>query len=67
MKYKDIKLLSLKECNEKLQEQSNYLVRLKFTHAVSPIEHPMKIREVRRSVARLKTAQNQFFKKQSEA
>lgn len=58
MKYKEIQLLSSKECNDKLQEMLNYLVKLRFAHSVSPIEHPMKIRETRKCIARLKTAQN---------
>jgi len=58
MKYRDIQLLSSKECSDKLQEEVDYLVKLRFAHAVSPIEHPMKIRQTRKIIARLKTAQN---------
>ncbi|CCM09922.1 50S ribosomal protein L29 [Candidatus Cardinium hertigii] len=58
MKYKEIQLFSSKECNDKLKEALNYLVKLKLAHSVSPIEHPMKIRAAKKSIARLKTAQN---------
>ncbi|WP_342265600.1 50S ribosomal protein L29 [Cardinium endosymbiont of Philonthus spinipes] len=58
MKYKDIQLLSSKECNDKLKEELDYLVKLRFAHSVSPIENPMKIRQTRKCIARLKTAQN---------
>lgn len=58
MKYKEIQLLSSKESSDKLREEVDYLVKLRFAHAVSPIENPMKIRATRRVIARLKTARN---------
>ncbi|CDG49421.1 50S ribosomal protein L29 [Cardinium endosymbiont of Bemisia tabaci] len=60
MKYKEIQLLSSKEQNNKLKEALDYLLKLRLAHSVSPIEHPMKIRAARKSIARLKTAQNSF-------
>lgn len=66
MKYKEIQLLSSQECGNKLKEELNYLIKLRFAHAVTPIEHPMKIREVRKRIARLKTAQNSCLKRPSE-
>jgi len=35
------------------------LQKLKFAHAVSPIENPMKIRESKKLIARLNTALSQ--------
>ncbi len=68
MKYKEIQLLSLEEHSDKLQEEIDYLVKLRFAHAVTPIENPMKIRSSRRLIARLKTAQVGYKRKQpSEA
>ena len=58
MKYKDIDLLSLEECEQKLKEESDHLLKLRFAHSVSAIENPMRIRKTRRSIARLKTAIN---------
>ncbi|AXI24498.1 MAG: 50S ribosomal protein L29 [Candidatus Cardinium sp.] len=66
MKYKDIQLLSSEECNDKLKEELDYLVKLRFAHSVSPIENPMKIRQTRKSIARLKTAQNSCLGQPSE-
>ena len=55
MKQVDIKDLSVDDLTEKLQEQTNVLSKLKLSHAVSPIENPMQIKDVRRTVARLQT------------
>ncbi len=61
-------LLSLEEHSDKLQEEIDYLIKLRFAHAVTPIENPMKIRSSRRLIARLKTAQAGYKHKQpSEA
>ncbi|WP_419241900.1 50S ribosomal protein L29 [Cardinium endosymbiont of Nabis limbatus] len=57
-----MQLLSSQECSDKLNEALDYLVKLRFAHAVSPIENPIKIRETRKSIARLKTAQNSCLK-----
>lgn len=58
MKYSEIKGLSPEECQGKLDEELTSLQQLKFAHAISPIENPMRIRQSKRNVARLKTAQN---------
>ena len=57
MKYKEIKELSSNELTEKMIEEKALLMKLKFAHVISPIENPMKIRETRRTIARLKMAQ----------
>lgn len=48
--------LSVEELNTQIATEEENLRRLKFGHAVSPIENPMKIRETKKVVARLKTA-----------
>jgi large subunit ribosomal protein L29 len=55
MKSKEIKGLSVAELNDKLTAESEALNRMKFGHAITPIENPMKIRHSRKLVARLKT------------
>jgi large subunit ribosomal protein L29 len=55
MKQSVITELSTKELSERLDEETKQLVRLKMHHAVSPIENPNRIREYRKTVARLKT------------
>jgi large subunit ribosomal protein L29 len=51
---------SLKDLNEtdlkaRIQEDELRLKKLKFAHAISPLENPMSIRSLRQDVARLKT------------
>ena len=51
---------SLKEMSEadlksKIEEDQLRIKKLKFAHAVSPLENPMSIRGVRKDIARLKT------------
>ena len=48
--------LSLEDLKDKLQEQQKQLKDLKMNHAVSPLENPLQIKAVRRTVARLLTA-----------
>ncbi|MCB9335400.1 MAG: 50S ribosomal protein L29 [Flavobacteriales bacterium] len=55
MKQVDIKDLSVDDLTEKLQEQKSVLAKLKLGHAVSPIENPSQIKQVRRTVARIQT------------
>ncbi|MDD4033032.1 MAG: 50S ribosomal protein L29 [Bacteroidales bacterium] len=55
MKTAEIKELSVKEIQERLDVESSNLVRMKLNHAVSPLDNPMKIRELRKVVAQLKT------------
>lgn len=57
MKYREIKLLSLEELREKIAAEVEILRKLKFAHAISPIENPMKIKHSRKFLAKLKTAQ----------
>ena len=54
----EIKTLNLDELRERLKAERDNLQKLKFAHAISPIENPMKIRETRRLIARLKTQLN---------
>ena len=55
MKNGDIKGLTLAELNEKIGSENEALRKLKFAHQVSAIENPMRIKETRRLIARLKT------------
>lgn len=55
MKQQVIRELTTAEVKERMAEEQQQLVKLKLTHAVSPIENPQKIKEQRRTVARLKT------------
>jgi len=55
MKQEDIRNLSADDLQENLAEQSATLDRLRMNHSVSPLENPKQIKELRRTVARLKT------------
>lgn len=39
----------------RIQEDEMRLKKLQFGHAISPLENPMSIRELRKDIARLKT------------
>lgn len=51
----EIQSYSIEELEQRLAAEQENLTRLKFAHAISPIENPMKIRENRRLIAKLKT------------
>ncbi|MGD9556121.1 MAG: 50S ribosomal protein L29 [Mangrovibacterium sp.] len=55
MKTSEIKELSVKEILERIQLETETLIRLNMNHAVSPLDNPMKIKVARRNIARLKT------------
>ena len=55
MKQSEIKELSTAELQEKLSDTKKGYSDLKMTHAISPLENPIQLRVVRRSVARLAT------------
>ena len=55
MKQKVIQELSTPELVERLVEEKQQLIKLKLNHAVSPIENPQKIKEQRRTIARMHT------------
>jgi large subunit ribosomal protein L29 len=55
MKNVEIKGLSVAELKEKIGSEQENLRKIKFAHQISAIENPMKIKETRRLVARLKT------------
>jgi large subunit ribosomal protein L29 len=47
--------LTLEELRQKLNAEKESLVKLKFAHAISPIENPMKIKETKKLIARIRT------------
>ena len=55
MKQKEVKELSVDELSEKLLSFQKELSDLKMTHAISPIENPMQIKNLRRTIARINT------------
>lgn len=55
MKNSEIIGLTNKEIVEKIETEKYNLTKLKLNHAISPIENPQRIRELRRIIAKLKT------------
>ena len=55
MKQKEITILTDDELNDKLGAFQKNLHNMKLTHAVSPLENPLQIRNIRRTISRLKT------------
>jgi large subunit ribosomal protein L29 len=58
MQYTDIKQLTEKELHLNLKDERAQLQKLKFSHAVSPIENPHKLRASRKLIARYITEIN---------
>lgn len=52
---KNIKDQSEADLKLRLAEEELRLKKLRFAHALSPLENPMNIRSLRRNIARLKT------------
>ena len=58
MKNSEILELTDQELTERLDNEKDYLSRLRLNHAISPLDNPNKITEARRNVARLFTEVN---------
>ena len=58
MKMSEIKEFTNKELEERLELEKNTLVRLRLNHAVSPLDNPMKLRFMRKDIARMMTELN---------
>lgn len=59
MKTSEIKEMTIKEIEEKIETEQAQLAELELNHVVSPLENPMKIRHSRRNIARLMTILSQ--------
>jgi large subunit ribosomal protein L29 len=55
MKTREIKELTTKEIQERMEVQNAELTRLKLNHTISPLDNPSQIKVVRRTIARLAT------------
>jgi len=55
MKNSEISALSAEELTAKLSEDKGTLTKMKFAHAVSTIENPNRIKNLRREIARVST------------
>ena len=57
MKASEIRALSAEEMEAKLAELKKELFNLRFQAAVNQIDNPMRIRAVKKDIARIKTVQ----------
>lgn len=55
MKASEINELSVKEIEERIDNEKNFLIKQKLNHAISPLDNPLKIRETKKTIARLET------------
>ena len=55
MKASELKELSQAELEQKLAELKQELFNLRFQHAVNQLENPMRMKAVKRDIARVKT------------
>ena len=58
MEYSDIKQMTDKELHLNLKDERAQLQKMEFSHAVSPIENPHKLRASRKLIARYLTEIN---------
>ena len=58
MKQQEVVKLSNEELNEQLVENKKKYNELKMAHAVSPLENPIQIKALRKSIARIMTELN---------
>lgn len=55
MKASEIKEMTLVELNNKLVDLKKELFNLRFQHAVNQLDNPMRIKAVKKDIARIKT------------
>ena len=59
MKANEIREMNSEEQKEKLASLKEELFNLRFQHATGQLDNPMRIREVKKSIARIKTIQRE--------
>ncbi|WP_432643377.1 50S ribosomal protein L29 [Acidaminococcus sp.] len=59
MKTNEIREMSVEELNAKLTGLKDELFNLRFQMATGQLDNPMKIREVKKSIAQIKTIQRE--------
>ncbi|MBS1774178.1 MAG: 50S ribosomal protein L29 [Bacteroidetes bacterium] len=57
-KAEDYRTLNDEALGQQIGDDEVRLKKLKFSHAVNPVENPLSIRTLRRNIARLKTEQH---------
>ena len=60
MQANEIRKMTLTEMDEKLAELKDELFKLRFQQAINQLENPMRIKAVKKDIARIKTVQRQL-------
>ena len=55
MKTSEIKELSTSDLLERIDTERTMLVRMKLNHAITPLDNPLKVKNVKLTIARLQT------------
>jgi len=55
MKSSEIRELSTSDLLERIDTERTMLVRMKLNHAITPLDNPQKVQEVKTTIARLLT------------
>ena len=55
MKTSEIRELSTSDILERIDTERTMLVRMKLNHAITPLDNPQKVKEVKLTIARLLT------------
>jgi large subunit ribosomal protein L29 len=55
MKTSEIRELSTPDLIERIDTEKTLLVRMKLNHAITPLDNPMKVKDVKLTIARLQT------------
>ncbi len=55
MKTSEIKELSTSDILERIDTERTMLIRMKLNHAITPLDNPQKVKEVKLTIARLLT------------
>ena len=68
MKTSEIKELSTSDLLERIDTERTMLVRMKLNHAITPLDNPQKVKEVKLTIARLLTeSRNRELNKKSNS
>jgi large subunit ribosomal protein L29 len=59
MKVKDLKEMTMEELDQQLDDIVKEQFNLQLQHVSGQLENPARVKELRRTVARIKTIQNQ--------
>jgi large subunit ribosomal protein L29 len=60
VKKEQLRELSLDELKTKLQDNTDALENLRFQKAMQQLENPVKIREIKREIAQIKTVLHEY-------